>query len=202
MFDLGSILVRRRLVASKRSSLDATCVRLTYFFVHLTLPRTQTSLSLSRWKWKAQRKAGRRQPCGSSSVTRFALASTMRKTKRLRWRLSLTYFTTFASRHVLLLISIRVFCRYIRGSLQNIGKKVHSLNSAQFTGLDTAYGKVPWTLDFWDWASSTSDSLPRVGDVNISFPGVGVNIRFPRVGDVNISPGWVSSTSDQSQEWS
>ena len=54
---------------------------------------------------------------------------------------------------------------------------------------------------FWDWPSSTSDSLPRVGDVNISFPGVGVNIRFPRVGDVNISPGWVSSTSDQSQEW-
>ena len=43
--------------------------------------------------------------------------------------------------------------------------------------------------------------LPRVGDVNISFPGVGVNIRFPRVGDVNISPGWVSSTLDQSQEW-
>ena len=59
----------------------------------------------------------------------------------------------------------------------------------QFSGLDTVYGKVPRTLDFWDWASSTSDSLPRVGDVNISFPGVGVNIRFPRVGDVNISPG-------------
>ena len=148
MFDLGSILVRRRLVASKRSSLDATCVRLTYFFVRLTLPRTQTSLSLSLDEnEKRKKKAGRRQPCGSSPVTRFSLASTMRKTKRLRWRLSLTYFTlqntTFASRHVLLLISIRVFCRYIRGSLQNIGKKVHSLNSAQFTGLDTAYGKVP-----------------------------------------------------------
>ena len=26
-------------------------------------------------------------------------------------------------------------------------------------------------------------------------------VTFPRVGDVNISPGWVSSTSDQSQEW-
>ena len=50
------------------------------------LPRTQTSLSMC-----AQRKAGRRQlpmvPCGSSPVTRFALASAMRKTKRLRRRL-------------------------------------------------------------------------------------------------------------------
>ena len=69
------------------------------------------------------------------------------------------------------------------------------------SGLDTVYGKVAWTLDFWDSASSTSDSLPRVGDDNISFPGVGVNIRFPRVGDVNISPGWVSSTSYRSQEY-
>ena len=52
-------------------------------------------------KMCAQRKAGRRQraspavctlpmvPCGSSPVTRFALASAMRKTKRLRRRLSL-----------------------------------------------------------------------------------------------------------------
>ena len=59
------------------------------------LPRTQTSLSMC-----AQRKAGRRQraspavctlpmvPCGSSPVTRFALASAMRKTKRLRRRLN------------------------------------------------------------------------------------------------------------------
>ena len=31
MFDPGSILVWRRLVASKQSSLDANCVRLTYF---------------------------------------------------------------------------------------------------------------------------------------------------------------------------
>ena len=65
------------------------------------LPRTQTSLF---W-WKCARK-GRREgdnrrdvaspavstlpmvPCGSSQVTRFALASAMRKTKRLRKRLS------------------------------------------------------------------------------------------------------------------
>ena len=64
------------------------------------LPRTQTSLF---W-WKCARK-GRREgdngrdvaspavytlpmvPCGSSPVTRFALASAMRKTKRLRRRL-------------------------------------------------------------------------------------------------------------------
>ena len=54
------------------------------------LPRTQTSL------WKCARK-GRQEgdavctlpmvPCGSSPVTRFALASAMRKTKRLRRRL-------------------------------------------------------------------------------------------------------------------
>ena len=151
MFDPGSILVRRRLVASKQSSLDANCVRLTYFL---------------RWMW-------------------------------------ITLQTQPLSRgiHVLLLISIRVFFRLYQRFFAEYWQKVHSLNSAQFTGLDTVYGKVPWTLDFWDWPSSTSDSLPRVGDVNISFPGVGVNIRFPRVGDVNISPGWVSSTSDQSQEW-
>ena len=59
------------------------------------LPRTQTSLF---W-WKFARK-GRREgdspavctlpmvPCGSSPVTRFALASAMRKTKRLRRRLA------------------------------------------------------------------------------------------------------------------
>ena len=64
---------------------------------HLDLPRTQTSLF---W-WKCSRK-GRREgdngpavctlpmvPCGSSPVTRFALASAMRKTKRLRRRLHL-----------------------------------------------------------------------------------------------------------------
>ena len=59
-----------------------------------TLPRTQTSLF---W-WKCVRK-GRREgavytlpmvPCGSSPVTRFALASAMRKTKRLRRRLVTT----------------------------------------------------------------------------------------------------------------
>ena len=62
----------------------------------LPLPHTQTSLSIC-----AQRKAGRRQraspavctlpmvPCGVSPVTRFALASAMRKTKHLRRRLPL-----------------------------------------------------------------------------------------------------------------
>ena len=59
------------------------------------------------------------------------------------------------------------------------------------------------------WESSLNAGCLGFG-VNIRLPGVtltsvspegGVNIRFPRVGDVNISPGWVSSTSDQSQEW-
>ena len=31
LVDPGSVLVRRRLVASKQSSLEANCVRLTYF---------------------------------------------------------------------------------------------------------------------------------------------------------------------------
>ena len=109
-----------------------------------------------------------------------------------KYNLCLTVCSRFDFNSGFLPIYQRFFAEY--------WQKVHSLNSAQFTGLDTVYGKVSRTLDFWDWASSTSDSLPRVGDVNISFPGVGVNIRFPRVGDVNISPGWVSSTSDQSQE--
>ena len=68
----------------------------------LILPRTQTSLSIC-----AQRKAGRRQraspavctlpmvPCGVSPVTRFALASAMRKTKRLRRRLILICILNF-----------------------------------------------------------------------------------------------------------
>ena len=78
------------------------CVRRFHlrFIAGLLLPRTQTSL------WKCARK-GRREghngrdgaspavctlpmvPCGSSPVTRFALASAMRKTKRLRRRLGL-----------------------------------------------------------------------------------------------------------------
>ena len=56
-------------------------------------------------KMCAQRKAGRRQrarpavctlpmdPCGSSPVTRFALASAMQKTKRMRRRLGLLKVT-------------------------------------------------------------------------------------------------------------
>ena len=66
------------------------------------LPRTQTSLF---W-WKCARKGGREGDngraspavctltmvlCGSSAVTRFALASAMRKTKRLRRRLVKVY---------------------------------------------------------------------------------------------------------------
>ena len=62
------------------------------------LPASYPDVSLLM-KMFAQRKAGRRQraspavctlpmvPCGSSPVTRFALASAMRKTKRLRRRL-------------------------------------------------------------------------------------------------------------------
>ena len=55
-----------------------------------TLPRTQMSLSK---KMYVQRKVGRRQPFPYgplrfiTSHSRFALASTMRKTKRLRRRL-------------------------------------------------------------------------------------------------------------------
>ena len=147
MFDPGSILVRRRLVASKQSSLDANCVRLTYFL---------------RWMW-------------------------------------ITLQTQPFSRciHVLLLISIRVFFGYIRGSLQNIGKKlIHSIQHNS-PGWTLFMGKF---LERWMFGIRRQHQIPW-GDVNIGFPGVGVNIRFPGVGDVNISPGWVSSTSDQSQEW-
>ena len=139
----------------------------------------------------AQRKAGRRQPCGSSPVTRFALASTMRKTKRLRMRLSLTNFTlqntNFASRHVLLLIAIRVFRRYIRGSLQNIGKKfIHSIqhNSPGWTMFMGKFlerwifgiGHLQHQIPYLEWVTltsvspewvSTSDS---VGWVMLTYP--------------------------------
>ena len=68
-----------------------------------TSPASYPDVSLLM-KMFAQRKAGRRQraspavctlpmvPCGSSPVTRFALASAMRKTKRLRRRLALRSF--------------------------------------------------------------------------------------------------------------
>ena len=130
LFDLGSILVRRRLVVSKQSSLDATCVRLTYF----TLQNT-----------------------------------------------------TFASRHVLLLISVRVFCRYIRGSLQNIGKRfIHSIQHSSpvwtlFMGkfLERwifGIGRLQHQIPYLEWVTltsvspewvSTSDSL---GWVTLTYP--------------------------------
>ena len=93
--------------------------------------------------------------------------------------------------HVLLLISIRVFFRLYQRFFAEYWQKVHSLNSAQFTGLDTVYGKF---LERWMFGIRRQHQTPW-GDVNIGFPGVGVNIRFPRVGDVNISPGWVNIRS-------
>ena len=81
--------------------------------------------------------------------------------------------------------------------MQNIGKKfIHSIQHNS-PGWTLFMGKF---LERWMFGIRRQHQTPW-GDVNIGFPGVGVNIRFPRVGDVNISPGWVSSTSDHSQEW-
>ena len=113
LFDTGSILVRRRLVASKQSSLDANCVCLTYFL---------------GWIW-------------------ITLQN-----------------TTFASRHVLLLIAIRVFRRYIKEVLCRI------LAKSSFTQFSTIH-RVGQCL----WESS----------LNAGFLGLGIfNIRFPT------SSGW------------
>ena len=160
LFDTGSILVRRRLVASKQSSLDANCVRLTYFL---------------GWIW-------------------ITLQN-----------------TTFASRHVLLLIAIRVFRRYIRGSLQNIGKKfIHSIqhNSPGWTMFMGKFlerwifgiGHLQHQIPYLEWVTltsvspeslSTSDSLgyrqhqisPRSGVSQHRNPrGGGCQQQIPRYG--------------------
>ena len=70
---------------------------------HLSLPRTQTSLF---W-WKCARKAVctlPMVPCDSSPVTCFALASAMRKTKRLGRRLHLSKAANSLQRPLFLLL--------------------------------------------------------------------------------------------------
>ena len=131
LFDPGSILVRRRLVVSKQSSLDATCVRLTYFTL--------------------QNK-------------------------------------TFASRHVLLLISVRVFCRYIRGSLQNIGKRfIHSIQ----------HSSPVWTLFMGKFLERWIFGIGHLQHQIPSLEWVTLTSVSPEWVSTSDSLGWVTLTYPQ-----
>ena len=120
----------------------------------VSLPGSYPHVSLSIKMW-TQRKAGRRQratlpivSCGSSPVTRFALASTMRKTKRLRRKL-VHYLDLGSAYDWLKQISIAAWP--IRSTDWTSFGGVTSGDVGKCQMLSQATDVINWGGAWWDW---------------------------------------------------